>query len=117
MIVTTSSESGSQLRTLAAAGKLGAIVAQFLISFRTMIQSFVTIGSSSESYPSWNKSDFGLEFSSFGVGFKNCQYLSGRVHQFVMDPSGRKYVWARLVTGWVISVITFRYLISSSTPN
>src|SRR5579875_2496141 len=77
MIVTTSSESGSQLRTLAAAGKLGAIVAQFLISFRTMIQSFVTIGSSSESYPSWNKSAFGLEFSSFGVGFKNCQIFVG----------------------------------------
>src|SRR4051794_31710725 len=38
-------------------------------------------------------------------------------HQFVIDPSGRKYVWARAVTGSVISAICVRCFKSSSTPN
>ena len=35
---------------------------------------------------------------------------------FVIDPSGRKYVWARLVSNFVTSMICVSCFISSSTP-
>src|ERR1035438_7074908 len=40
-----------------------------------------------------------------------------RRHQLVMEPSGRKYVCARAVTGCVISVTSLRGFKSSSTPS
>ena len=41
---------------------------------------------------------------------------AGHDYQFVIDPSGRKYVCARFVTGCVISAICFNCFMSSSTP-
>src|SRR5439155_3065823 len=38
-------------------------------------------------------------------------------YQFVIEPSGRKYVCARLVTGCVTSEIIFNCFISNSTPS
>ena len=39
------------------------------------------------------------------------------VYQFVIEPSGRKYVCARLLLGWVISPTNFNCFISNSTPS
>ena len=40
-----------------------------------------------------------------------------RLYQFVIDPSGRKYVCARFVSYFVTSMIGVSLLISSSTPS
>lgn len=52
-----------------------------------------------------------------GIGPRNDgAEQAGHDYQFVIDPSGRKYVCARLVTGCVISAICFNCFMSSSTP-
>src|SRR4051794_22636301 len=51
------------------------------------------------------------------VQFTEIRPLRPLAYQFVMEPSGRKYVCARAVTGCVISAISFSCFLSSSTPS
>ena len=47
----------------------------------------------------------------------NSEAEKSLAYQFVIEPSGRKYVCARFVTGCAISAICFNCAMSSSTPN